>query len=164
MTPAVQALQGASIPFQLLQYSLAPAHGKAEQRHSGPRAIGLEAALALDLAPEQVFKTLIAELNTSALVVAIIPVAAKLNMKCLARAAGVKSASLARTQRAERVTGYVSGGISPVGQKQKLPTFLALEAQALTELYVSAGRRGLELCLRPADLVQMTDAQLCPLV
>ena len=159
MTPAVRALEAASIPFRLLEYD---AHSKSPSV-SAPRNIGLAAADTLNLQPAEVFKTLVAELNSGALVVAIVPVAAQLNMKRLARAAGVKSARLATAAQAERVTGYVTGGISPIGQKTMLPTYLTSDVLDLENIYVSAGKQGLELCLLPADLKRITEATLCSL-
>ena len=158
MTPAIRALEAASIPFQLLEYPGTKCPGP-----GGARNIGLAAADALKLQPAEVFKTLVAELNSGELVVAIIPVAAQLNMKRLSRAAGVKSARLAATAQAERVTGYVTGGISPIGQKTRLPTYLAAEAADLANIYVSAGKRGLELSLLPTDLKHITGATWCNL-
>lgn len=155
MTPAVSALDALGLPYRLLEYAAGP---------SDQRDIGTAAARKLGLAEQKVFKTLIAELAGGELVVAVIPVAGKLNLKLLARAAGAKSATLAQPAAAERATGYVTGGISPVGQKKRHRTFLAAEGAALDTIYVSAGRRGLELALRPADLIEATDASVCRLI
>lgn len=154
MTPAVNALQAAGIAHQLLDY---PAHA------IGSGDIGIAAAAALGVPEARVFKTLIAELAGAELVVAIIPVAARLNLKQLARAAGTKSAEMADTRKAERATGYVTGGISPIGQKRRHRTFLADEVQSLEVVYVSAGKRGLELALAPSDLISATEAVVCGL-
>jgi len=153
MTPAVSALEASGEPFQLLTYE--PAAESVD--------IGLAAARALGLDPALVFKTLIAQLNTGALVVAILPVGEKLNMKRLARAAGAKSAALAPTAQAERTTGFVTGGISPIGQKKTLPTFLDSQSQGLETIYVSAGKRGLELALGPESLMRISGATLVAL-
>jgi Cys-tRNA(Pro)/Cys-tRNA(Cys) deacylase len=155
MTPAVKALDDLGFPYRLLEY---------DRDATGDRDIGLAAAAALSLPEEQVFKTLIAELAGGELVVAIIPVAAKLDLKQLARTCGVKSAALAETKAAERATGYLTGGISPLGQKRRHRTFLAEQASAQDQIYVSAGRRGLELALSPGVLIEATKARICALV
>ena len=155
MTPAVRDLDDRGCAYRLLEY---------DQGAAGGRDVGLAAAAALSLPAEQVFKTLVAELAGGELVVAIIPVAAKLNLKRLARASGAKTATLAETRAAERATGYVTGGISPLGQKRRHRTFLAEEAGSLDLIYVSAGKRGLELELAPTDLMEATGACLSPLV
>lgn len=129
----------------------------------GESDIGLAAARSLGVPESSVFKTLISELAPGELVVAIVPVGARLNLKQLARAAGVKSAIMAPPGRAEKATGYVTGGISPFGQKKTLRTFLAAEATTLEAIHVSAGRRGLELVLSPADLIGVTNAVVCEL-
>ncbi len=155
MTPAVKALDAGGFPYRLLEY---------EQSASGEKDIGLAAAAALDLPEAKVFKTLIAELADGELVVAIIPVAGKLNLKRLAKTCGAKSAALADARTAERATGYITGGISPVGQKRRHRTFLADQASDLDLIYVSGGRRGLELELTPAVLIEAAQATVCPLV
>jgi Cys-tRNA(Pro)/Cys-tRNA(Cys) deacylase len=124
-----------------------------------PRAAsyGLEAAEALGLDPDQVFKTLLADLDGS-LVVAVVPVSAKLDLKALARALGGSKAVMADPKAAERATGYVTGGISPIGQKRALRTVVDDTALTYDVVYVSAGRRGLDLGIAPADLVAITSA------
>ena len=117
---------------------------------------GLEAAEKLGLDPTRVFKTLVIETETGALAVGIVPVALLLNMKAMARALGAKKAALAERVAAERATGYVMGGISPLGQKKRLPTVLDDSALAFPTVYVSGGRRGLDLELAPADLLHLT--------
>lgn len=149
MTPAVRALEAAIIDFQLTEYSHDP---RAE-------AFGEEAAKTLGLAAQTVFKTLLAKLDDGRLVVALVPVSARLDLKALARAAGARKATLAEPALAERTTGYVIGGISPLGQKKRLPTFLDDSAMALSTLHVSGGRRGLEIGLAPDDLVALTGAR-----
>ena len=155
MTPAVKALESQGYPYRLLEYDL---------QARGERDVGQAAAAALGLPERLVFKTLIAELAGGELVVAVIPVAEKLNLKQLARVCGAKSATLADTQAAERATGYVTGGISPLGQKRRHRTFLAEQASREDRVYVSAGRRGLELELAPAVLIEATEAHVCALV
>lgn len=146
-TPATLALTAAGIGFELHPYE------------HDPRAAsyGLEAAEALGVEPARVFKTLLANLDGS-LVVAIVPVAGQLDLKALARALGGSKAAMAEVSAAERATGYVAGGISPVGQKKSHRTVLDESAQAHATVFVSAGRRGLDLEMTPADLVAITGA------
>lgn len=152
-TPATVALTAAGIDFTLHPYE------------HDPRATsyGLEAAEALGLDPARVFKTLMAELDPStgsgrALVVGIVPVSGQLDLKALARALGGSKTAMAEVAAAERATGYVAGGISPVGQKRRHPTVLDSSALDHATIYVSAGRRGLDLEIAPADLVRATGA------
>ena len=146
------ALTRAGIAFTLHEYP------------HDPRATsyGLEAADALGLEPDQVFKTLLADLDGT-LVVAVVPVAGWLDLKALARALGGRKAAMAEPTVAERATGYVVGGISPVGQKRPLPTVVDETATAYDVVYVSAGRRGLDLGIAPADLVSVTGAIVAPI-
>jgi Cys-tRNA(Pro)/Cys-tRNA(Cys) deacylase len=139
-TPAIRAAEKAGVPFTLHEY----AHD--------PRAssYGLEAAEKLGLDPARVFKTLVADVD-GALTVAIVPVAAQLDLKALG-----KRVALADTKLAERTTGYVAGGISPLGQRKRLPTVLDDSALGFATIHVSAGRRGLEIELAPADLLALT--------
>jgi Cys-tRNA(Pro)/Cys-tRNA(Cys) deacylase len=147
-TPATVALTRAGVPFTLHSYDHDP---------SAP-SYGLEAAEALGLSPDAVFKTLLAEVD-GGLVVGIVPVTGQLDLKALAAEVGGKRATMADPAVAERVTGYVVGGISPLGQKRRLPTVLDESADRHTTIYVSGGRRGLDLGLAPDDLVQVTDAR-----
>lgn len=153
MTPAVRALRRAEIDFELLEYAHDPA----------APAYGEEAARALNLPPHAVFKTLLANLDAKRLVVALVPVTGSLDLKALARAAGGKKAIMADASAAERATGYVVGGISPLGQKQRLDTFIDASAEGLPRIHVSGGRRGLELALALVDLQRLTSARLVPL-
>ena len=116
MTPAVHALEKAGAPFELLHYDVAAASRGQDKGKS--KGAGLEAAAALGVDPSGVFKTLIAELNTGELVMGLIPVAGELDLRRLASAAGARSAAMAEPHRAERATGYVTGGISPLGQRR----------------------------------------------
>ncbi len=152
MTPAVQALKRAKVTFELQEYPHDPASA----------AYGEEAARLLGLAPHTVFKTLLTKVDGK-LAVAVVPVSAMLDLKALARAAGGKKATMADTAEAERATGYVVGGISPLGQKQRLATYIDDSADGLTQMHVSAGRRGLEISLAPQDLLRLTQACLAPL-
>lgn len=147
-TPATRVLADAGIDHRVLPYEHDPA----------AESYGLEAADALGLDPDQVFKTLLAELDTSELVVAIVPVSCRLDLKSLARLAGAKKAEMADPARAEKVTGYVVGGISPLGQKKQLRTFVDELAELSDEIFVSAGRRGLDLGVGPTELIAVLDA------
>ena len=149
-TPAMTALTRAGVAFETHTY----AHDPRVSAHSG---FGLEAAAALGVAPERVFKTLIASLD-GRLVVGIVPVTAQLDLKALARALGGAKAVMAEVAAAERSTGYVAGGISPLGQKRPLPTAIDETALAHPTIYVSGGRRGLDLELAPAELVSVLGA------
>jgi Cys-tRNA(Pro)/Cys-tRNA(Cys) deacylase len=142
MTPAVVAAERAGIPFTLHEYEHDP---RAE-------SYGLEAAEKTGVESARVFKTLVVA-QDRALSVAIVPVAAQLDLRALG-----KRAALADRGVAERATGYVLGGISPLGQRKRLPTLLDESALQHETIYVSAGRRGLELELAPADLVRLTNA------
>ena len=122
-------------------------------------AYGLEASDALGVAPERVFKTLVAEVD-GVLTVGVVPVAGHLDLKALAAAAGGKKAVMADVAAAERATGYVAGGISPLGQRRRLPVVIDSSALAFATIFCSGGRRGLEIELAPADLVRATGAQV----
>jgi Cys-tRNA(Pro)/Cys-tRNA(Cys) deacylase len=153
VTPAVQAARRAGIPFTLHEY-----------RHD-PRAqsYGLEAATALGVEPARVFKTLVAAPEGQGLWVAVVPVARLLDLKALALAAGAKRAGMADPKAAERATGYVVGGISPLGQRQRLATVVDASALEFGTIFVSAGRRGLEIELAPGDLVTLCNAVVAPI-
>lgn len=129
-----------------------------------PRAesFGLEAAEALGIQPERVFKTLVAEADGT-LTVGVVPVTTQLDLKALAAARGVKKAKMAEIAAAERATGYVAGGISPLGQKRRLPIVLDGSAMDFDTIFCSAGRRGLEIELAPAELVRLTGATVAPI-
>ena len=142
-------------------------HGVAHRIHPyrvSPDApnYGALVAAALGVAPERVFKSLVTEVD-GALTVAVVPVTGELDLKALAAAAGGKRAALADRAVAERATGYVRGGISPLGQRRRLPTVLDESALDLPTIYVSAGRRGLQLELAAADLVALTEARTAAL-
>ena len=150
-TPATVALTRAGIDFTLHAYD------------HDPRAdsYGLEAAEALGLDPARVFKTLMAEVD-GRLAVAVVPVSGQLDLKALARALGGSRAAMAELGAAERATGYVAGGISPVGQKRRSRTVVDESALTHPTIYVSAGRRGLDREIAPADLVRITEAVTAP--
>ena len=146
MTPATRLLDNQHVKYRLHQYE----HTTANSDY------GIDASEQLGVAPEQVFKTLVAELDSHALVVAIVPVSSRLHMKSLASAAGAKKAFMADRVRVEKTTGYVLGGVSPLGQKKALATFIDTSAQAFDTIFISGGRRGLEIELAPADLAELT--------
>ncbi|NBM16284.1 Cys-tRNA(Pro) deacylase [Streptomyces sp. GC420] len=150
-TPATVALSAAGTPFTVHAYEHDPAHP----------SYGEEAAEAMGVEPGRVFKTLVAEVDGE-LVVAVVPVSGSLDLKALAAAVGGKRAAMADPAAAERTTGYVRGGISPLGQRKRLRTVLDDSASAYGTICVSAGRRGLEVELAPADLAKLTDAVLAP--
>lgn len=152
-TQATLALTSAGIPFTAHAYEHDPANTD----------FGREAASALGLDPERVFKTLLAELEGE-LVVGIVPVTGKLDLKALAAALGGKKAEMADPRIAEKRTGYVVGGISPIGQKSRHRTVLDETAGLWDTVYVSGGRRGFDLELAPADLVAVTGAVLADIV
>jgi len=149
MTPAVKAAKKAGIQFKLYEY---PHNAQAS---SNAMSYGEEASFLLGVPPQQVFKTLLVSLNTNQLAVAIIPVSHQLNLKSVAKALHAKKASMADPQEAEKVTGYVLGGISPLGQKKRLPFVIDETAKDFKTVYISGGRRGLEIELAPQDLIQL---------
>ena len=159
-TPAVRALDQARATYALHEYD--PADGAAAAG-SGSHGYGEVAVAALGADPAQVFKTLVARVD-GALTVAVVPVSGQLDLKALAAAAGGRKAALADPADAERSTGYVRGGISPLGQRKALPTVVDESALGLTTVMVSAGRRGLQVELAPADLVELTRARTAAIV
>ena len=151
-TPATVALARAGIPYAVHAYEHDPRAA----------AFGLEAAEKLGLDPARVFKTLLATVD-GALAVGIVPVAKQLDLKALAHALGGKRAGMADPAMAERKTGYVVGGISPIGQKTPLPTVLDETAILAETIFVSGGRRGLDLELAPDDLIAVTSGRYAPI-
>ncbi|MFN8076356.1 MAG: Cys-tRNA(Pro) deacylase [Kineosporiaceae bacterium] len=154
-TPALTALTRAKVPHTVHSYD----H---DARASDGVGYGMEAALALGVEPARVLKTLLVELDGARLGVGVVPVDAQLDLKAVAAALGAKKAGMADPAVAERVTGYVVGGISPLGQKKQLPTVVDAEAATHPSVLVSAGRRGVDVELDPADLVRLTRAVLAP--
>lgn len=146
MTPAIEQARKAKVAFEIHAY----------EHDANAESYGEEAANKLGLVPERVFKTLVVQLDGQALAVGIVPVTGKLNLKQLAKAAGAKKAAMAAARDVERSTGYVLGGVSPLGQKKRLRTVIDASAQDFDTIYVSAGRRGLEIELAAADLAQLT--------
>ncbi|ELB2835811.1 Cys-tRNA(Pro) deacylase [Vibrio alginolyticus] len=155
MTPAINLAKKKKIPHTIHQY----------EHDSRADSYGLEAAEVLGQDPKTVFKTLLFCLNGEPknLAVAIIPVDQKLNLKLAAKAAKGKKADMADPEIAQKTTGYVVGGISPLGQKKALPTFLHKSAAEQDKICVSAGKRGLEIELAPRDLLSLTRGQFAPL-
>ncbi len=157
MTPAVLIVSKSNITFEIHEYV---SQGKsATTGHSW----GSEAAEVLGVDSARVFKTIVLQVDASQLCVGIVPVASEVNLKALASAAGGKKAVLAPTDKAQRSTGYVLGGISPLGQRQALPTFLDASALEFATIFVSAGKRGLEIELAGADLLTLTRGRAVPI-
>lgn len=148
MTPALAAVARAKVPHELREY----------EHRADAESFGMEAAEALALDPACVFKTLVVQVDGDRLGVALVPVARTLDLKAAAGALGGKRATMAEVKAAERTTGYVAGGISPLGQRRPLPTVIDESALRHDRVWVSGGRRGLELGLAPADLVKLTGA------
>ena len=158
-TPATRALTAAGVAYT--------AHAFAADDRSRPSkgdklSFGEEAAGALGVGTDRVFKTLVAEID-GGLWVAVVPVSAQLDLKALATAAGGKRAAMADPAQAERSSGYVVGGISPLGQRKPLPTVVDSSALEHPSIFVSGGRRGLDLELEGADLIRLTSARTAPI-
>jgi Cys-tRNA(Pro)/Cys-tRNA(Cys) deacylase len=151
-TPATVALAKAGIAFTLHPY----------EHDADAAAYGEEAADALGLPYERIFKTLVAEVE-SGLAVAVVPVSGKLDLKAFAAALGSKRAAMAEAAKVERVTGYVVGGISPLGQRKRLPTVVDASALGFATVYFSAGRRGLQIETAPEGLVGLAGAVTAPI-
>lgn len=148
MTPAVAIAKKAGIQFTLHEYDHDPS----------VRAFGREAAEKLGVPEDRLFKTLVVNIGGKDLAVAVVPVSAQLDLKAFARAMGVKKIGMADKIVVERTTGYLTGGVSPMGQKKTLPTIIDGLAQTFDTIYVSAGRRGLQMSLSPGDLAAQTRA------
>ncbi|WP_339721361.1 Cys-tRNA(Pro) deacylase [uncultured Paraglaciecola sp.] len=153
MTPAVNSAKKAKIEFKVHQYD----------HDNGHTSFGLEAAEKLLVEAERVFKTLVVKLDGQQLVVAILPVSTLLSMKAVAKACGGRKAEMADKLEVQRSTGYVLGGVSPLGQKKSLKTVIDQSAQDYATIYVSGGRRGLEIELNALDLQNLTLATFAPL-
>lgn len=148
MTPAVVALEQSGVDFRVVEYD----HDPANENY------GQEAATATGVDGSQIFKTLLAELPDGEIVVGVVPIVSLLDLKALARAAGSKKATMTDATTAERRTGYVVGGISPFGQRQRHRTFVDESAELYEEVYVSGGRRGLEVVVPPQAFATLLHA------
>jgi Cys-tRNA(Pro)/Cys-tRNA(Cys) deacylase len=153
MTPAIEAAREANLSFQIHEYEHDPSI----------QSYGEEAAAELGVDRKRVFKTLVVELSTKELCVYVLPIMHQLNMKSAARAAGVKKATMANAKSVVRVTGYVLGGVSPIGQKRNLRTFIDTTASNFDSVYVSGGRRGLDIELNILGLVDLLQADMVDL-
>ena len=153
MTPAIIVATNAKIAFRLKQY---------EHDTTAP-AYGLEAVEKLSLDPARVFKTLIFEMPQAGFAVAALPVTHELDLKACARILGAKKAWMAKPAEAERISGYSIGGISPLGHKRQLSLLIDASAQSFDSIFVSAGRRGLEIELAAHDLARLTAARFTDL-
>ncbi len=154
MTPGINIARQHKIVHRVHEY----AHDASSESY------GLEAAEKLGVPGEQVFKTLVVVLDSKELAVGVVPVTSMLSMKLIAKAAGAKKAAMADPADVERTTGYVLGGVSPLGQKKRLKTVIDSSAEKFATIYVSAGRRGLEIELGPVDLKKLTNglfAEIC---
>ncbi|MEA4953663.1 Cys-tRNA(Pro)/Cys-tRNA(Cys) deacylase YbaK [bioreactor metagenome] len=153
MTPGILAAKKAGVPFTVHEYDHDP---------SAP-SFGMEAAEKLGIPPERVFKTLVVRLDGRELAVGVIPVDSMLSMKAIAKAAGAKKAEMASQADVERSTGYVLGGVSPLGQKKRLRTFIDVSAEVFETVFVSAGKRGLDMEIAPGDLRAVCGGTFAPL-
>ncbi|MDO6677714.1 Cys-tRNA(Pro) deacylase [Shewanella sp. 4_MG-2023] len=148
MTPAINTLKKHKTPHTIYEY----------EHDSNALSYGDEAVEKLGVSASQVFKTLVVTIDSKELAVAVVPMTSMLSLKLLAKALGGKKAVMADKGLAEKTTGYVFGGVSPLGQKRRLKTVINSSAKELNTMYVSAGRRGLEISLAPADLQTLTQA------
>lgn len=151
-TPATAALTKQKVAHKLHTYDHDPKHD----------SFGLEAAEVLGVDPARVFKTLVADVDGK-LTVGVVPVTGQLDLKALAAAVGGKRAKMAEAAAAQRATGYVVGGISPLGQRSRLPVVIDASAESFETVFCSGGRRGLEMELAPADLIRLTSATVAPI-
>ena len=154
MTPAILILKKNNIQFKIHEYD-----------HDSNRTdYGIEAASKLYLDPARVIKSLIVELNPSGFIVAMVPISEQLSMKKLSRAAGAKQATMAPSDKIQSLTGYLAGGISPLGQKRQLACFLDQAAASHSTIFISGGKRGIEIELSPPDLIDLTEAYQTDLI
>jgi Cys-tRNA(Pro)/Cys-tRNA(Cys) deacylase len=150
MTPGINVARKNNVPHKIHEYC----HDETSDSYGG------EAAEKMGVPENRVFKTLVVSLDSKELVVGVLPVSSLLSMKLIAKAAGAKKAVMADKSEVERVTGYVLGGVSPLGQKRRLRTIIDCSAKNYSTVYVSAGRRGLEIELSPDDLAKLTTGTL----
>lgn len=154
MTPAVNLAKKLALKFQLHEY----------EHDASRESYGLEAAEKLQVDASRVFKTLVVQDDNDKLAVAILPVDQLLNLKKIAKALGSKKAQMANPKLVERITGYVLGGVSPLGQKKRLPTVIDSSAQLQSTIFCSGGKRGLEIELSPQDLAAVLNAKFADLI
>ena len=154
MTPAIDLAKKLKLDYHIHEYV----------HDTNAQSYGLEAAEKLNVSPESVFKTLVISNDNDQLAVAILPVAATLNFKKMAKALGYKRVKMADPKVVQRSTGYVLGGVSPLGQKKRLPTIIACEAKTQDSIYVSAGKRGLEIELPPEQLAKALSAKFADVI
>ncbi len=147
MTPAINVTKSSKVEYKIHEY----------KHNASSESYGLEAADQLNVPEDQVFKTLVVSFNKHELAVAILPVSSKLSMKLFAKIIGAKKVEMATQIEVQRSTGYIIGGVSPIGQKKKLKTVIDSSAKNLATVYISAGKRGLEIELCPIDLKKLTN-------
>ena len=150
MTPAVKSLERAKVAFKLHEYEHDPAAD----------SFGQETAEKLGVDPQRIFKTLVAATDAGKLVMAIVPVSGRLNLRALAKELSVRRAEMADPARAEGATGYVVGGISPLGGRKAMPVLIDRSVMDHATIFISAGRRGMQIEIAPADLVRLIKASL----
>jgi len=153
MTPAINIAKKSKIAFTIHEY----------EHDTTAQSYGKEAAEKLGVEPKQVFKTLVVS-DGKIFGVGIIPVMQRLNLKQMAKAIGAKKVAMAEVRQVERMTGYVVGGVSPLGQKKRLTTIIDASANGMETIFVSAGRRGMDIELSPNDLAKLTNARFAPIV
>jgi len=149
MTPAIQLARKQNIEHIIHEY----------QHDANYSSYGLEAAEKLNVDVDRVFKTLVVRMENGKLAVGVLPVSHQLSMKLFAKAIGAKKVDMADAADVQRSTGYVLGGVSPLGQKKRLPTIIDVSAESFDTVYISAGRRGLDIELKPSDLIRLTSAK-----
>ena len=154
MIPAIKQLKKSKVSFKTHRY----------QHDSTVDSFGIEAVEKLYLNAKQVFKTLIISTDTKQLVVAIVPVKYKLNLKSIAKVLQVKKVTMANVNQVQNSTGYILGGVSPLGQKRKLTTIIDQSAQGFDSIFVSGGKRGLEIELSPQDLAHLCKANFADII
>lgn len=148
MTPSIRLLKKHNIIYKIHQY----------EHESSSFSYGDEAAQKLNLKKEQVFKTLVVVTNTDEFAVAVVPVSHQLSFKAMAKALGAKKVTMAEAKDVEKITGYILGGVSPLGQKKRLKTIIDLSATTFKTIFVSGGKRGLDVELSPLDLQRLLNA------
>ena len=145
MTPAINVLRQRKVAHRIHEY----------EHDAAAESYGMEAAEKLGVDPDRMFKTLVVKLDRGALAVGVVPVSSMLNLKRMAKACGAKKAAMASPPEVERTTGYVLGGVSPLGQKRRLATVVDASAAEWESVFVSAGRRGMDIELAPGDLQEL---------